>query len=45
MTTQVRLLLTAAVLALAAGWLGLRGANVDLRSRAELAATSGEQAP
>ncbi len=33
MTRQTRLLLLAAVVALAAGWLGLRGGNAALEAR------------
>ena len=42
MKTQVRVLLAAAVLALAAGWLGLRSENAALESRL---AAGGEKAP
>jgi len=42
--TQVRILLAAAVLALLAGVVGLRGGNADLAARLA-AAPSGERAP
>jgi hypothetical protein len=43
MKTQVRILLAAAALALAVGWVGLRRGNATLQSQA--GAPAGEKAP
>ena len=45
MKTQVRVLLAAAALALAAGWLGLRDGNATLAARLAGGPQAGERAP
>jgi len=45
MTTQVRVLLVASVLALALGWAGLRRGNQALEQRLAAQAASGERSP
>jgi len=45
MKTQVRVLLAAAALALAAGWLGLRSGNGALEARLATGPAAAEKAP
>lgn len=45
MTTPIRVLLAAAALALALGWLGLRRANVALAGRLAAGPAAAERAP
>jgi hypothetical protein len=45
MKAQVRILLAVAVLALAAGWVGLRRGNAALAARLAGGATTAERAP
>jgi hypothetical protein len=45
MSAQVRMLFLLALVAMAAGWVGLRSGNADLEARRARAAATGEKAP